>query len=212
MRPDADIPIRTVRNLARNPNLGGQALVIGLGCEMLQPEQIVGEGDGDLDLDERWLYRLQDSQHGFGEMIEQIMALAERRLHKLDRGVARRCPASAWWWACSAAAAMPSPASRRTRPSASASDLLVRAGATVMFSEVTEVRDAVHLLSARRQERGGGAGLDPRDGLVRPLPRAGPQRPQREHLAGQQGRRPVQHRGEGARFRPPSPADRRSAA
>jgi galactarate dehydratase len=30
-----------------------------------------------------------------------------------------------------------------------ASDLLVRAGATVMFSEVTEVRDAVHLMSAR---------------------------------------------------------------
>jgi galactarate dehydratase len=30
-----------------------------------------------------------------------------------------------------------------------ASDLLVRAGATVMFSEVTEVRDAIHLLTAR---------------------------------------------------------------
>src|SRR5207237_9758183 len=30
-----------------------------------------------------------------------------------------------------------------------AADLLVRAGATVMFSEVTEVRDAVHLLTAR---------------------------------------------------------------
>ena len=28
-----------------------------------------------------------------------------------------------------------------------AADLLVRAGATVMFSEVTEVRDAVHLLN-----------------------------------------------------------------
>jgi galactarate dehydratase len=30
-----------------------------------------------------------------------------------------------------------------------ATDLLVRAGATVMFSEVTEVRDAIHLLTAR---------------------------------------------------------------
>jgi galactarate dehydratase len=30
-----------------------------------------------------------------------------------------------------------------------ASDLLVRAGATVMFSEVTEVRDAIHLLTPR---------------------------------------------------------------
>ncbi|KPD00941.1 D-galactarate dehydratase [Geobacillus sp. BCO2] len=30
-----------------------------------------------------------------------------------------------------------------------AADLLVRAGATVLFSEVTEVRDAVHLLTPR---------------------------------------------------------------
>ncbi len=30
-----------------------------------------------------------------------------------------------------------------------ATDLLVRAGATVMFSEVTEVRDAAHLIAAR---------------------------------------------------------------
>jgi galactarate dehydratase len=34
-----------------------------------------------------------------------------------------------------------------------AADLLVRAGATVMFSEVTEVRDAVHLLTPRAATR-----------------------------------------------------------
>jgi galactarate dehydratase len=38
------------------------------------------------------------------------------------------------------------------------SDLLVRAGATVMFSEVTEVRDAIdQLTAARRHARGGEA-------------------------------------------------------
>ena len=31
-----------------------------------------------------------------------------------------------------------------------AADLLVRAGATVMFSEVTEVRDAIHLADSTR--------------------------------------------------------------
>lgn len=40
---DAYIPIRTVRNLARNPNLGGEALVIGLGCEKLQASQVMHE-------------------------------------------------------------------------------------------------------------------------------------------------------------------------
>ena len=47
-----------------------------------------------------------------------------------------------------------------------AADLLVRAGATVMFSEVTEVRDAVHLLTPRAATRGGGARPDSRDALV----------------------------------------------
>ena len=42
---DAYIPIRTVRNPARTPNLGGEALVISLGCEKLQAEQVMHEGD-----------------------------------------------------------------------------------------------------------------------------------------------------------------------
>ena len=36
-------------------------------------------------------------------------------------------------------------------------DLLVRAGATVMFSEVTEVRDGIDQLTARAANAGGGA-------------------------------------------------------
>jgi galactarate dehydratase len=148
----AHIPIRTVRNLARNPNLGGQALVIGLGCEMLQPEQVVGEGDRDLDLDERWLYRLQESSHGFGEMIEQIVALAERRLHKLDQRRRETCPASALVLGMQCGGSDAFSGITANPALGFASDLLVRAGATVMFSEVTEVRDAVHLLSARAED------------------------------------------------------------
>jgi len=149
--PDAYIPIRTLRNLARNPNLGGQALVVGLGCEKLQPEQLVAREDGDLELDERWLYRLQESSHGFVEMIEQILALAERRLHKLNQRRRETCPASdlVLGMQCGGSDAF---SGITANPAlGAASDLLVRAGATVMFSEVTEVRDAVHLLSARAQ-------------------------------------------------------------
>ncbi len=50
-------------------------------------------------------------------------------------------------------------------------DLLVRAGATVMFSEVTEVRDGIDQLTVARDHARGGRGHDPRDGLVRRLPR-----------------------------------------
>lgn len=35
--PDAIIPIRTVRNLALNPNFGGEVLVVSLGCELRLP-------------------------------------------------------------------------------------------------------------------------------------------------------------------------------
>ena len=38
-------------------------------------------------------------------------------------------------------------------------DLLVRAGATVMFSEVTEVRDAIHLLTPRAIDESVGRAL-----------------------------------------------------
>jgi galactarate dehydratase len=145
------IPIRTVRNLARNPNLGGQPLVVGLGCEMLQPEQVVSEGDDGLDLDGRWLYRLQESRHGFGEMIEQIMALAERRLHKLNQRHRETCPASALVLGMQCGGSDAFTGITANPALGFASDLLVRAGATVMFSEVTEVRDAVHLLSARAE-------------------------------------------------------------
>ena len=142
--PDVEIPIRTVRNLARNPNLGGQALVVGLGCEMLQPAQVIAERDT--------FYRLQDSGHGFAEMIERIMALAEQRLRELDQRRRETCPASALvvGMQCGGSDAF---SGITANPALGfASDLLVRAGATVMFSEVTEVRDAVHLLSARARD------------------------------------------------------------
>ena len=45
-----------------------------------------------------------------------------------------------------------------------ATDLLVRAGATVMFSEVTEVRDGVDQLTARAANAGCRGGDHPRDG------------------------------------------------
>ena len=77
-------------------------------------------------------------------------------------------------------------------------DLLVRAGATVMFSEVTEVRDAIHLLTAARGQRGCGRGAGARDALVRRLSGARRRRPQRQYHARQQEGRPVQHRREGA--------------
>ena len=43
-RPDAIIPIRTLRNISLNPNFGGEVMVVSLGCEKLQPERLLPPG------------------------------------------------------------------------------------------------------------------------------------------------------------------------
>jgi galactarate dehydratase len=42
--PDAIVPIRTLRNIALNPNFGGTAMMVSLGCEKLQPERLMPPG------------------------------------------------------------------------------------------------------------------------------------------------------------------------
>ena len=146
--PDAVVPIRTLRNLARNPNFGGEVLVVGLGCEKLQPEQLLtGLPAADAGRD---TVCLQDEQLvGFQAMVDAIMGRADERLATLDRRRRETCPASdlVVGVQCGGSDAL---SGVTANPAVGcASDLLVRAGATVMFSEVTEVRDAVHLLTPR---------------------------------------------------------------
>jgi galactarate dehydratase len=147
--PDAAIPIRALRNLALNPNFGGQVLIVSLGCEKLQPERLLPDapavGDpGDV------IVRLQDERFtGFEAMVDAILAMAERRLAALDRRTRQACPVSdlVVGVQCGGSDAF---SGVTANPAVGfCSDLLVRAGATVMFSEVTEVRDAVHLLTPR---------------------------------------------------------------
>lgn len=148
--PDAVIPIRTLHNISRNPNFGGQALVIGLGCEKLQASQLMPGDELTAGQDEEaWLFRLQDSANGFAGMVEQIMGLIEARLELLDQRRRETVPASELvvGMQCGGSDAF---SGITANPALGvAADLLVRAGATVMFSENTEVRDGIHLLTPR---------------------------------------------------------------
>lgn len=157
--PDAYIPIRTVRNLARNPNLGGEALVVGLGCEKLQAEQVVQAGDRSLRLSEPWVYRLQESKTGFKGMVQRIVELAEARLQVLDKRRRETCPASELVLGMQCGGSDAFSGITANPLLGCAADLLVRAGATVMFSEVTEVRDAIHRLTSRAQTQEVARGL-----------------------------------------------------
>lgn len=150
--PAAVVPIRTIHNLALNPNFGGEVMVVGLGCEKLQPERLL-QGTPDvqaISLDESHIIRLQDEKHrGFRSMVDDILTLAERHLKRLNRRQRESCAASELvvGMQCGGSDAF---SGVTANPAVGfASDLLVRCGATVMFSEVTEVRDAVHLLTPR---------------------------------------------------------------
>lgn len=147
--PHAVVPIRTLQNLANNPNFGGEVLVVGLGCEKLVPERLLPEKFSNGDQAGGTL-RLQDEAFvGFGAMIDGIMEKVEARLQLLNQRKRQTVPASELivGMQCGGSDAF---SGLTANPALGfCADLLVRAGATVMFSEVTEVRDAIHLLTPR---------------------------------------------------------------
>jgi len=149
--PAAPIPIRTVRNISLNPNFGNELMVVSLGCEKLQPARLLPPGSIPLaHADAPEVVVLQDEAHvGFMSMIEHIMETADRHLARLDARRRETCPASALvvGMQCGGSDAF---SGITANPALGyAADLLVRAGATVMFSENTEVRDGVDQLTSR---------------------------------------------------------------
>ncbi len=149
--PGAAVPIQTLGHISRHANFGGAPLVVSLGCEKMQPARLFpGEELRTLPVLDGGLYvlRLQDHR-GFGETVAAILRFAEKRLEELNRRARRPCPASSLvvGLQCGGSDAF---SGVTCNPAVGyAADLLVRAGATVLFSEVTEVRDAVHLLTPR---------------------------------------------------------------
>lgn len=151
--PAAIIPIRTIQNIATNPNLGGEILVIGLGCEKLRPESLIPNSktpsESKDDDAKSILYMQDESFQGFNEMVEGVINMAETRLVELNKRKRETCPASdlVVGMQCGGSDAF---SGITSNPVAGfAADLIVRTGGSVLFSEVTEVRDAVHLLVPR---------------------------------------------------------------
>jgi len=141
--PAAIIPIRTIQNIARNPNFGNECMVLGLGCEKLRPERIASSSNDDV------FYMQDNAYQGFGEMMDGAMKIAEKHLSKINARKRETCPASALvvGMQCGGSDAF---SGITANPVAGyAADLIVKAGGSVMFSEVTEVRDAIELLVNR---------------------------------------------------------------
>lgn len=149
----AEIPIRTLRNISLNPNFGGEVMVVSLGCEKLQPERLMPTGAIPIN-DQRGevldVVCLQDDAHvGFMSMIESIMKTAEKHLQRLNLRRRETVPASELVVGVQCGGSDAFSGVTANPAVGYCTDLLVRAGATVMFSEVTEVRDGIDQLTSR---------------------------------------------------------------
>ncbi len=161
--PDAIIPIRTLRNISSNPNFGGEVMVVSLGCEKLQPERLLPSevpllpmqrlsaapplpvADSALDV-----VCLQAEEHvGFMSMIDSIVRQAEVHLRRLNQRRRETVPVSELVVGVQCGGSDAFSGVTANPAVGFATDLLVRAGASVMFSEVTEVRDGIDQLTAR---------------------------------------------------------------
>jgi len=184
--PDAEVPIRTLRNISLNPNFGGEVMVVSLGCEKLQPERLLPPGSfrsfalvderlpaaalgaraasgGALDtrasggaLDTRAsggaldVVCLQDEAHvGFMAMVDAIVRQAEPHLQRLNARRRATMPASELVVGVQCGGSDAFSGVTANPAVGFCTDLLVRAGASVLFSEVTEVRDGIDQLTSR---------------------------------------------------------------
>ncbi|MBT9597427.1 MAG: galactarate dehydratase [Vitreoscilla sp.] len=160
--PDAVVPIRTLRNISLNPNFGGEVMVVSLGCEKLQPERLLPPGTFSI-VDERNVADtganadtpldvvcLQDDAHvGFMSMVDSIVRQAEEHLERLNARRRETVPASELVVGVQCGGSDAFSGVTANPAVGFCTDLLVRAGASVMFSEVTEVRDGIDQLTSR---------------------------------------------------------------
>lgn len=148
--PGAIVPIRTIKHIAQNPNFGGEIMIIGLGCEKLRPERLLPDNQSPITNNQSSILYLQDERfEGFYEMVDGIMEMADKHLQKLNQRKRETCPASDLVVGMQCGGSDAFSGLTGNPVSGFASDLIVKAGGTVFFSEVTEVRDAIHLLVPR---------------------------------------------------------------
>lgn len=142
--PEAKTPIRAITNVIRHPNFGGEIMVVGLGCEKLTYDRVLPPED----ITPENCLTLQDWK-GHDAMMQAILDMADKKLQRLNERRREELPLSELLigMQCGGSDAF---SGITANPSAGyAADMLVKGGATVLFSEVTEVRDGVPLLAAR---------------------------------------------------------------
>ena len=146
--PDAVIPIRCVKNLAHHPNFGGEIMVVSLGCEKLSVDRILEKDE----INDENVVVLQECD-GYSGMIDSIMAMADRKLKKLNERRRTELPVSKLYVGTQCGGSDAFSGISANPAIGYALGLLAKQGAATIFSEVTEVRDAVEMIALRCQDQ-----------------------------------------------------------
>ena len=144
--PEARTPQRIIRNIATHANFGGEFMLIGLGCEKFTPERFCAEWPR---LNAPGNVLILQEQPGYDAVMRAILEMAERKLARLERRRREELPLRDLMvgMQCGGSDAF---SGITANPAAGyAADLIVSGGGTVLFSEVTEVRDGVQFIAER---------------------------------------------------------------
>ena len=154
--PEAKVPQRIIRNIAMHPNFGGVFMLVSLGCEKFTPDRFC----------EWWPEKnnpenviVLQNYKGFANVMNAIIEMADKKLQILNERKRETLPLSDLLvgMQCGGSDAF---SGITANPTAGyAADLIVSGGGTVMFSEVTEVRDGVQFIAHRCVDEKVGARL-----------------------------------------------------
>jgi altronate dehydratase large subunit len=142
---DWQLTFRTLRNTAGNPNVGG-TLVVGLGCEGLEPLTMLGAVEG-LGKPSRGIVIQEEG--GSLKSIAQGAAIARTMLDEISRQPREAAEASALMLGLECGGSDATSGLAANPALGAASDLLIASGGTCILSETTESIGAEHILARR---------------------------------------------------------------
>jgi altronate dehydratase len=141
-----DTLMRTLKGYARNPNFAG-ILLVGLGCEVMQVPDLVGQGR--LRPDGNFRYMTIQGTGGTRATIEKGLSVLREMAAVASRVVRTPAPVSKLVVGLQCGGSDGYSGITANPALGYASDLLVRMGGTTILSETPEIYGAEHLLTRR---------------------------------------------------------------
>jgi altronate dehydratase len=138
--------MRTLKGYARNPNFGG-ILLVGLGCEVMQVPDLVGQGR--LRPDGNFRYMTIQGEGGTRATIDRALKVIREMAEVASRVTRQPAPVSKLMIGLQCGGSDGYSGITANPALGHASDLLVRMGGTTILSETPEIYGAEHLLTRR---------------------------------------------------------------